>query len=88
MRAREREDHLVHQLILAHGPRDRSQRCIGRHAGNEVFRIESPKRVLAEAASQDRYVIHICVIGHRRQRRLGIAGGKLVCGVLFPQLDN
>src|SRR5215469_17157487 len=52
LRVREREDHLVHNPILANRPGNGTELRIGRHARNEIARIELSQRLFAVSASQ------------------------------------
>src|SRR5438045_4830292 len=84
----EAENHIIDNLILAYRPRDWSQRCVRRHCGDEITRVKASESVFAIAAGHHRNVVYVGIVDHCRECGVSVAGGELMPGVLFPELNK
>src|SRR5207247_8326964 len=82
----ELEYHFIYQLIGADGSRDGSHFRIGRHLGNETFRVKFSQLILADTAGQHWDVVHVSVLDHGAERLLVVASVELMTHMLLPQL--
>src|SRR6266478_1862489 len=82
---RELEYHFIYQLIVADSSRDGSHLRIGRHLGNETFRVKLAQRLLANTAGQHWDVVDVSVLDHGSERLLGVVGRELIPHMLLPK---
>src|SRR5205809_296073 len=67
---REFKYHFIYQLIVTDGPRDGGHLRVGRHLGNETFRVKFSQLILADAPGQYWDVVDISVLDHGGERLL------------------
>jgi len=83
----EGEDHFVDDLVVADGARDWGDLGVGRHGGDEVFRVKTAKSFDAGASGEDGDVVNVSVGDHGGEGSFGVAGGEFIRDMLFPEGD-
>ena len=82
------EDHLVDDLVMADRPRDRLDRGVRRHLGDEPRRVERADRVAPDAPGHDRDVVEMRRRAHGLDRRIRAVVRELGPQVPFPDLEH